>query len=68
VPALEAKLLPPWTCRPLPSKAWARMLGADDAPDYGAAAVSKIWARLDEKYRLVERAHGRPVGGLHLVA
>ncbi|WP_157631081.1 hypothetical protein [Kribbella catacumbae] len=34
---------------------WARALGLTTPQDTGAAAVSKVWVKLDRKYRLVER-------------
>ncbi|MEB3023474.1 MULTISPECIES: hypothetical protein [Mycolicibacter] len=46
----------PWTSSPLDAVVWARMLGAESDKDHGAALVSRIWRRLDEKYGLVSRA------------
>jgi len=45
----------PWSTRPLDSRVWARAVGVHKNDDGGVAMVSKIWRRLDETYRLVER-------------
>jgi len=45
----------PWSTRPLDSRVWARAIGVHDNDDGGIAMVSKIWRRLDETYRLVQR-------------
>jgi hypothetical protein len=37
------------------SAVWARALGVDAGQGRGSAAVSKVWRRLDEKYRLIRR-------------
>jgi hypothetical protein len=46
----------PWTSAPFDAVIWARMLGAEIDKDQGAALVSRIWRRLDEKYHLISRA------------
>ena len=46
----------PWTSGPIDAVIWARMLGAETDRDHGAALVSRIWRRLDEKYHLISRA------------
>jgi hypothetical protein len=37
------------------SAVWARAVGLSIAEDLGSAAVSKVWRRLDEKYKVVRR-------------
>lgn len=44
----------PWDVR-RDARIWARALGLPTPADNGASAVSKVWARLDDTYRLVKR-------------
>jgi hypothetical protein len=46
----------PWTSTPFDAIIWSRMLGAETDKDHGAALVSRIWRRLDQKYNLISRA------------
>lgn len=46
----------PWSNAPFEAVIWARMLGAETDRDHGAALVSRIWRRLDQKYALITRA------------
>lgn len=45
----------PWQSRELHSLVWARSLGVHTDSDGGAAAVSRVWRRLDQTHHLIAR-------------